>query len=1114
MNESNITEVAEAVVGRADVMSPSWSTASVVLMALVALAVWAASHFARRRFKLPLWQDLPLLFIRVFLGTVTLWMVFSVISRIGNLELATTWSMWTTSALAAICIEIIIAFYNLERQIVARRMGLILVSLRTAMVLLLALMLVQPVLSKRIFEDNERFVVVLMDESTSMDIIDNVWNDSEKLRLVEALSPGLVKRNYSLEQITTALDPIREELLAEGESLASLSGGSFTSSAEPNEMRRESLSKLITKAVEAVTTQSSQLKQALADQQFDGPARADVELLHERLVTRVENRLREAQQLLEGTAAANPDALDAAKSLQPIATQIREAATELWGVLGQVPKVAERIDHDFLAALSDEKRQEIEAVVAKSRASIAQAILLGQGESKPGLIDQIMGKNYTVRVYLYSSNVAPIEVDEWKKQLAGETDKSVSGKPDTAPDQSANDAVDGGMDDRQQVKSLDRSRQTTDLAGALAKLRDDIPSEKLSSVIVVSDGRFNGPVNPDALVRQLAAEGTSVSSLVIGSSRAPMDAAISSVDLPKSVLTDDLLSVEAVINVTGMKGGKVVVKLLDKAREKTLDEKTVKVASDEMTKTVVLTHTPKETGLYDYHVVVEPMEVADRKREALAENNERTVSVAVSDERTNVLIIEGRPRWEFRYLRNLLADRDKSVRLQSVLMAPDQIAELPPSKSTHASVARSREAGKTEAKLPPKDKAEWLKFDVIVLGDVPPTLLRNEVLKTLSEFVHKRGGTLITIAGPNYMPHAYDKTPLKELLPIIFSPETRPLLYGPEPQFRWGLTAAGRTHPIMKQTAGTGQEKDFWKSLPPFFWRHEIRGVKPGATVLSYASTRKAEIEFSKTDGLDAGGREALLEKQKAFERKNALVVTQSYGIGRVLALNTDRTWRMRYRVGDTHHHRFWGQILRWAVSEKLQAGTNLVRLGTDQLLYAKGDPVIVRARITDKSYSPVVDEKAKIKVYQEDRLLLTKKLEFVPDSNGYYEVNIGELPGGEGVYRLELDSPLANELLASDGVSKLETRVTVLPPASQISELIELSTNRTALSELARHGSGQMVEVNEVGSLLELLGPPSDPRSEKEAWRFRLWDTWPMLLMMGAVVTIEWILRKKAGLA
>ena len=115
--------------------------------------------------------------------------------------------------------------------------------------------------------------------------------------------------------------------------------------------------------------------------------------------------------------------------------------------------------------------------------------------------------------------------------------------------------------------------------------------------------------------------------------------------------------------------------------------------------------------------------------------------------------------------------------------------------------------------------------------------------------------------------------------------------------------------------------------------------------------------------------------------------------------ITSDRTWRLRYRVGDTYHHRFWGQIMRWAESGKLQAGTSKVRLGTDRILYGHGETISVKAKITDAELEPVLDDKAQIKVYQDQKLVLTKSLEAVPDSAGMYQLELNQLPGA-GTFR------------------------------------------------------------------------------------------------------------------
>jgi len=59
--------------------------------------------------------------------------------------------------------------------------------------------------------------------------------------------------------------------------------------------------------------------------------------------------------------------------------------------------------------------------------------------------------------------------------------------------------------------------------------------------------------------------------------------------------------------------------------------------------------------------------------EVFTDNNTFPVGITVTDERTKLLIIEQRPRWEFRYLRNLF-QRDPNVSVNSVVggVEPDR----------------------------------------------------------------------------------------------------------------------------------------------------------------------------------------------------------------------------------------------------------------------------------------------------------------------------------------------------------------------------------------------------------------------------------------------------------
>jgi hypothetical protein len=803
----------------------------------------------------------------------------------------------------------------------------------------------------------------------------------------------------------------------------------------------------------------------------------------------------------------------------------------LRSIIGRWPGLVNQLDRTFIASLPPERVEQLNKAAERSREDIARTLLLGDDDQVDGLLGKL-DDDYTVRIFRFAGEAAELDVEAWRAGdvgAAGSADRTDkvgddkaaedapgSGDPSSASDSDPADEAEGDTaiedpsavsDERSgETDPAQADRMTTDLAGALATIRETIPAKNLAGVVVLSDGRHNTEGDTVALATRLAAQESPVSAIALGSSRPPVDAAILDVENPKTLFIEDRLTVKTRIKVTGMRGRDVRVKLV--SDDDAIAEQVVSVPTDDLTTTVQLSDTPEEEGVRRYAVLLEPIDADAVESSAFADNVRREVTVAVTDQRTQVLLIEGRPRWEFRYIRNLLASRDKTVQLQTVLLKPDRVASSAELPEIHASVARP--LGDTEATMLPSSKSEWLKFNVVILGDVSPSDLKPEDIEAIEAFVTQRGGTLIVIAGQHEMPHAYADTPLAELLPVTFAASSGSIMRGPEPEFRFALTEVGRRHAVLQQMGDAEANVEFWNSLPELYWRHPIMDTKPGATVLAYASNEKLEKELSPKKGQPDDVAEAQLKRRTEVERKNALVVVQPVGAGRVMMLTTDRTWRLRYRTGDRHHHRFWGQVLRWAESDKLQAGTELVRLGTDRILYENDQPVIVRAQITDSYHAPVADEKAMVKVYRDEQLVMRQRLNLLPESGGRYEITLGRMPG-PGQYRLELESPEAKKILVGEGAGDVKTRITVLPPEADTRELVEVTTDRAALARLARAGGGTHAEVSRAASVLDFLA--SGTEHYTEAQRFRLWDSWPLLVLILLVLTAEWMLRKKVGL-
>jgi hypothetical protein len=486
--------------------------------------------------------------------------------------------------------------------------------------------------------------------------------------------------------------------------------------------------------------------------------------------------------------------------------------------------------------------------------------------------------------------------------------------------------------------------------------------------------------------------------------------------------------------------------------------------------------------------------------------------------------------------------------LQYVLLEPDKIEGVGRSRTIPASAGRPY--GQVEATVLPghgpgevkKDDCvkEWKKFDMIVLGDVSRRMLSDYDMEALEKFVGERGGTLVVIAGPRYMPHTFANTPLEHMLPAVFEPGDHyvraPVKGGDEKAektaprgFKIALTPEGQRHAIMKQLDDREENSRLWRSMPKIYWRYPIGGTKVAATVLAYAAEPS-----NPSAAADKNPSAEELRKLRQLQRRRALISVQRYKSGRVLFLSFDRTWRFRYRVGDTYHHRFWGQVLRWATGDKLPAGTRLVRLGTNKVRYGPEEQVKVEAKIFDHNFDPIAEADSKdiaVKIFKLSEHAASKnaperkpaksdwepvhekKLSPVKGMPGRFEAELGEVGDayGPGEYRVELHGAAVEKILkAEDKQDGVATRFHVAE--STYDEQRHLAPDPAAAEEIARASNGKVVRPHEAAALTEPLGPGVEVRTDLR--QSSLWDTWPMLVIIVAAAAAEWILRKRIGLA
>jgi hypothetical protein len=630
------------------------------------------------------------------------------------------------------------------------------------------------------------------------------------------------------------------------------------------------------------------------------------------------------------------------------------------------------------------------------------------------------------------------------------------------------------------------SRLVTDWNLVLARALQGDGSVPILGVILLTDGRQNAPADNGRAADRLAARGIPVYPVMIGSTIPPKDVAIASVKAPESVFKGDVANVEVVVKVDGIPGVEVPLTLEQPGSP---PMKQLVRGQPDGSRPVVTFRVPMNTlGSHDLAIAVGPL-VGDVR----PDNDRRTVAIQVADDKAKVLLVDGEARWEFRYLRNALL-RDPRVAVETVVFhQPKSDGGTPVYKKALPAKPKATEADPLGA------------FDAVFVGDVEPLVMPAEAWSRLESYVSGRGGTLIVIPGPRGWPgSSLNIESVVKLLPVL---DPKPVAFDSaagdpaHPSLSDGVAIAPLPSIAvdswpMLQLAAAERNGAVWSSLPRLPWVLAGR-AKPGATVL--ATTARAAAN-SASDG--------------------AVIAAQPYGLGKVLWVGTDATWRWRFRAGDAYHHRFWGQVVRWAASGKLAVGNALVRFGPDRPKAAEGESVRLQARFADGVAGVGPELLAVARVFKaatpqeggppkpEGDAVAVIPLQTIPGQPRTFAANAPALPAGRYIVRLDVPQ-LAATLQADGAGSAPEATIEIVERIT--SELVELSASRDSLDRLAAATGGRVFTPDQTGQIPPLLRGRATVKTRTE--ETTLWDRPWSLGLFFAVLTLEWVLRKRAGL-
>lgn len=588
----------------------------------------------------------------------------------------------------------------------------------------------------------------------------------------------------------------------------------------------------------------------------------------------------------------------------------------------------------------------------------------------------------------------------------------------------------------------------TDLHSALTKVLES--QEHLSAVVLVGDGDWNTGTAPSQAATRLRMRGVPVMTVSTGADTKLPDVEIVSFDVPTFAVGGKPLRIPFAID-SALPRDEVIGVTMTTSTGMEIRQDFTLPAMGRLQDAIVFK--PGEPGKVHLTLSI-PKTGAERN----LDNNKVEADLDVRKEQLRVLVIESFPRWEYRYLRNAL-ERDPGVEVNTLLFHPD---------------LGKPGAGRGYLKEFPKDD-ELTKFDVIFLGDVgvDKSQLTAEQCASIVKMVRDQASGLVFLPGLRGNTATLLQTQLSELLPVVWD-EAQPRGWGTAAPGKFVLTTAGTQSLLTKLEDTEEASAKVWSSLPGFQWYAPALRAKAGTEILATHATESNQFG------------------------RVPLIVTRTYGAGKILYMGADGAWRWRRGVEDKYHYRFWGQVARWMAYQRNMAQGDKMRLFFTPDRPRAGGTLTLNANVMSVSGEPLKEGAVIAQIVSPTGKPSSVRL--LPAGAEAWGLFTGTFtPAEPGDYKIRLTCAEAGTALdATISVQGTRREKRGQPARPEV------------LREISQITRGQFIDSTDPAKILAAI--TALPEEEMTERRLQIWGhpAWAGLLV--TLLGVFWIGRKAAG--
>ncbi len=618
-------------------------------------------------------------------------------------------------------------------------------------------------------------------------------------------------------------------------------------------------------------------------------------------------------------------------------------------------------------------------------------------------------------------------------------------------------------------RGLELDGTNTDIAQILKLLKKRYEGKSVKGYLIFSDGadttELPSNVNKLEIISSLA---KNLSAPFFAFSPAGnmevKDIAISSVSYDSFTFVRSPWKADVVIKIFGyhdlklpitLKQGSDIIssRVLDTGKERELH--------------IDLSFTPHATGtfLYTISLPVQP-------HEAITENNQVSFVVKVVRDKIRVMHVCGRPSWDERFLRQVLKS-DPNIDLISffILRTPSDVSE-----------ARNDELSLIPFPVDELFTQALSSFDLVIFQnfDYRPydtSFFRfSHYLNNLQKFVMEQGGGFMMIGGDiSFSQGGYDDTPLDEILPVNLNTGKDTI---DTSRLKAILTHDGLKHPITALDANAERNVAIWENLPEL----------DGCNVTTELKTDAVPLAIYPVKG------------------NPYLISVRNAGQGRCMAIATDSLWRWNFLSvgkggGNRHYIKFWQNSIKWLIKDP---SLNPVHIALNKETFLPGEEVQIKIDVVGGNYQPLGGVRLEIDVTNEFSGKSVFSAKGVTGSDGQYRFTVKY--DREGYYVVNVFAKKENDEIGQD--------YAVFNIALESKEFKDPSIRRDVLARLAEISGGKYFDLpaKNIGEKFSIENPSIVKLVGRR--QISLWDNGYIFMMILAIVSTEWWIRKRNGLS